>query len=30
MEFVYLLIIVVFFLASLGVVEMLDRLRNIR
>lgn len=30
MEFFYLLIIIGFFLSSLGVVELLDRLRNIK
>lgn len=30
MEFVYLVIIVVFFLASMGIIELLDRLRNIK
>ncbi len=30
MEFVYLFIIIGFFLASIGVVELLDRLRRIK
>jgi|GEM_PF-5341339 len=30
MEFVYLFIVVGFFLASIGVVELLDRLRSIK
>ena len=30
MEFVYLFIIIGFFLASIGIVELLDRLRSIK